>query len=182
MGFKLELIWPSCFSCWQEAWRCKQLQKVLFNVFFASELLHVSLLCFHVSMYNHFPMKVENWFKSHNEAKSIMLSGGAVITWKLLRDILPPLEPLIPSTWRPTTVYVVHLYGERPLLCTSYSSCLYIILAQLFNKISELPGFRPFVQYGKSSGAEWGQVRTPCFEPNKCCPPPIVLKYAKSQI
>ena len=84
------------------------------------EILHVSLLGFHVSRCNHFPMKVENWFKSHNEAKSIILSGGAVITWKLLRDILPPLEPLIPSIWRPTTtVYVVQLllvYYLRPAL------------------------------------------------------------------
>ena len=75
----------------------------------ASEFLVVSLSCFPVFMYNHFPMKVENWFKSHNEAKSIILSGGAVITWKLLRDILAPLEPLIPSIW-PLCVQLLLVY------------------------------------------------------------------------
>ena len=133
-------------------------------------------------------MKAENRFKSHNEAESIILSeGGCDSPWKLLRDILAPLDP-----W-------YHLYGSghhvHTILYATYSSSK-IIYTRLFNKISAQARFRPFVQYVKWSGGQEGaqkgaqvgakkgqvQVQSPCFGLNKCCPPPIVFKYAKSSI
>ena len=134
----------------QEAWWCNHLWKVLFKEF-------TGLACVLVSTHPCtiiFPWRLKIGLKATMRPNPSSCQGGC--------DNLKAIEGHPASIRALDTIYMA-------LGRAVYSS--YIIYTWLFNKISELPGFRPFVQYGKSSGAEWGQVRRRCFEPNKCCPP-----------
>ena len=114
-------------------------------------------------MYNHFPMKAENWFKSHNEAESIILSeGGCDSPWKLLRDILAPLDP-----W-------YHLYGSghhvHTTLYATYTPARRLSILGSLTRYRPWPASAPLsnmlngvgAKRGHKRGHKWGPRRGRC--------------------